>query len=492
MKKISILILTFLVPLISFSQNNTSSNPQTKIQSAATEFAKGPYLLYPGNNTKMLIMWQTIATNTCTVDYGTDLNYSIGSKPTVEYGSAHQHKITLDALTPSTKYFYKVTTNNSTVKTGSFMSGATDTATAVSFYAYGDTRTYPSVHNTIAQRILTEIAADTKSQSFIVTSGDLVSDGNTEAIWTSEFFDPQYTSIQGMMSQLPYLASMGNHEGQGTLFAKYFPYPMFTSGRYYYSFDYGSVHVTVLDQYTTLTSGSVQYTWLVNDLAASSKPWKIILCHEPAYTAWGASGVHSNNTTMQTAVQPLCEKYGVQFIIAGHNHFYSRFNINNVMHITSGGGGAPLYIPSTQANMVKMDGSNHFCKIDINNNTLTFTAKKSTGAIIETFNYVKSGYTGLVNVIQNKLNDSFAIYSNDHNIVLSNKLNLIGNYVLYDNWGKELVKKNIEGNSTNITIKTHGVYYIRINAEDSFIVKKVIVANISSSIPNEGDLAGLF
>jgi hypothetical protein len=285
---------------------------------------------------------------------------------------------------------------------------------------------------------------------------------------------------------------MGNHEGQGALFAKYFPYPMFKTGRYYYSFDYGSVHVTVLDQYTTFTSGSEQYTWLVNDLAATSKPWKIILCHEPAYTAWGASGVHTNNADMQTDIQPLCEKYRVQFVIAGHNHFYSRFNVNNVMHITSGGGGAPLYIPTSQVNMVKMDGSNHYCKIDIKNNTLTFTAKKSNGAIIETFNYVQTGFTGLINVKQNKLNDSFSIYSNDHKIVMSNKLNLIGTYVLYDNWGREIIKKNIEGNSTNITIKTHGVYYIRINAEDSFIVKKVVVANISSSFPNVGVLGRSF
>ena len=46
------------------------------------------------------------------------------------------------------------------------------------------------------------------------------------------------------------------------------------------AFDYGPVHFVVVDNYTTFTSGSAQYNWLVNDLAATAKPWKIILQHE--------------------------------------------------------------------------------------------------------------------------------------------------------------------------------------------------------------------
>ena len=41
---------------------------------------------------------------------------------------------------------------------------------------------------------------------------------------------------------------MGNHEGPATLFVKYFPYP-FVGGRYW-SFDYGPIHVTVVDHPT--------------------------------------------------------------------------------------------------------------------------------------------------------------------------------------------------------------------------------------------------
>ena len=67
----------------------------------------------------------------------------------------------------------------------------------------------------------------------------------------------------------------------------------------YYSFDYGPVHVVVLDQYTNggnYGSGSPQYTWLVNDLSTSTKPWKIIVLHQPG---WSCNGGHPNDTNVQ-------------------------------------------------------------------------------------------------------------------------------------------------------------------------------------------------
>ena len=283
MKKISTIIFLILISVISFSQTKDTARLYLKAATEASDFVKGPYLLYPADNTKMLIIWQTLNTNTCTIDWGTDNTYSLGSTSTIEYGTSHQHKIILDGLTPDTKYFYRVTTNNSSTKMSTFISGAADTATVVSFYCYGDTRTNIATHDLVAKKIMDEINLNPNSQSFIVTSGDLVEQGDIESYWTTQFFDPAYTNIQDMLSKLPYLTSMGNHEGQGLLFGKYFPYPMYTSGRYYYSFDYGPVHFTVLDQYTTYTSGSAQYTWLENDLAASTKPWKIVINHYPPY-----------------------------------------------------------------------------------------------------------------------------------------------------------------------------------------------------------------
>jgi hypothetical protein len=155
------------------------------------------------------------------------------------------------------------------------------------------------------------------------------------------------------------------------------------------------VHVAVLDQYTAYTPGSAQFSWLENDLATTTKPWKIILLHEPGWTAYPVSGGHSNNLNVQNVIQPLCLKYDVQLVISAHNHYYSRADVHNVMHITTAGGGAPQYTPAPQENVVIFDKSYHFCQFDIDDTKLRLTAKRSNGSVIETFDYVKSNEPGI-------------------------------------------------------------------------------------------------
>ena len=116
-KKITIILffgsLALLQPALS------SVNVHSDIQTSG--FVKSPYLLYSGKNSEMLILWQTSDTKSCRVDWGTDLTYATGSQVTTEYGADHQHKITLTGLTPGTKYFYKVTIDNSELKKGDFV-----------------------------------------------------------------------------------------------------------------------------------------------------------------------------------------------------------------------------------------------------------------------------------------------------------------------------------------------------------------------------------
>ena len=175
------------------------------------------------------------------------------------------------------------------------------------------------------------------------------------------------------------IGARGNHEGTGAVYKKYFPYPY--AANYYWSFDYGPVHFTVIDNYATFTSGSAQYNWLVNDLSSTTKPWKIILQHEPG---WGA-GTHANNTNIQNALHPLFKQYGVDLIVNGHNHNYARALVETKNYVTTGGGGAPLYTPSASyPNIVKVDKSYHFTEIDINGSALTMTARRADGTVIET------------------------------------------------------------------------------------------------------------
>jgi hypothetical protein len=168
----------------------------------------------------------------------------------------------------------------------------------------------------------------------------LVYNGDLETDWDAQFFSPLYANIRALLATLPNQAAMGNHERTGAGFTKYFPYP-FVAGRYW-SFDYGPAHFAVVDQYTPYTAGTDQLVWLENDLATTDRPWRFVCLHEPG---WSAGGGHSNDTDVQTYVQPLCVAYCVAVLFAGHNHYYARASVNGVEHLTVGGGGAPLHTP---------------------------------------------------------------------------------------------------------------------------------------------------
>ena len=348
---------------------------------------KQPYLIYPGSTSQMEVLWQLTATATSTIEWGTDTGYGAGSAPNDEYGTDHQHAYTIGGLAPSTKYYYRVTTNGYAY-TGSFTSAPAPGAQQLKFLAYGDTRTNPATHDQVAAAMISAFTADPAYQTFTLFMGDFVNTGNNETYWTNEFFTPTYTNIRAEQANLPYQACMGNHENSSpVLFAKYFPYPW--AGGRYWSFDYGPVHVTVVDQYTSYASGSAQLQWIANDLATTTKTWKFVLLHEPG---WSSGNGHANNTSVQTLIQPLCVQYGVSLVFAGHNHNYCRAVVNGVTHITTGGGGAPLEAPlAGQPNVVASAMLNHFCKIAIDGGVLRLQAvNSSNGALIDSFTLVRT------------------------------------------------------------------------------------------------------
>lgn len=341
---------------------------------------KAPYLIYNGNNTEMQVHWQLYSTAVSTLEWGTTMQYSLGSVLTNEYGDDHQHTYTITNLTPGTKYYYRVTVDQE-IHTGSFWSAPYSNDTSIKFFVYGDTRSYPTDHDQVAADMVATYLGDENFHTLILSAGDLVNNGDRESDWDSQFFGPSYTNIQEMLTTLPYQSCMGNHEGNGVLFTKYFPYP-FVAGRYW-SFDYGIAHFVVIDQYTDYDPGSDQLVWIENDLASRPNSWNFIILHEPG---WSAGSWHDNNIDVQNYIQPLCEQYNVHVVFAGHNHYYARALVNNVHHITTGGGGAPLYDPEPDyPNIVTSTKAHHFCKVEIDGTQLIITVVDTSGNIIDSF-----------------------------------------------------------------------------------------------------------
>ncbi len=342
-------------------------------------FRKQPYLIYPGDNTQMKVLYQLSASDSCRIFWGTDSGALADSMVTTEYGTDHQHAALLTDLTPGKRYYYTVA-QDTIVYSGSFFTAPGTAAAQTSFFAYGDTRSYPSDHNQIAGLMVNEYNTEPELQSFVFVVGDLVTHGDYESDWRDEFFNPSYHNIMTMLANLPYQSCMGNHEQSGMLFQKYFPYPFIA--RRYWSFDYGPAHFVIVDQYTSYSTGSAQLNWIANDLSASAKPWKLICLHEPGWSAGG----HGNNLSVQNYLQPLCEQYNVQIVFGGHNHYYARAEVNEVFHITTGGGGAPLYTPNqSYPHIITTAQVHHYCKIEIDNDWMSFAAIDQEGTVFDSF-----------------------------------------------------------------------------------------------------------
>lgn len=392
------------------------------VASSTAAFAgilKRPYMIYPGNNATMEVLWQDTATETTnTISWGTDTTYSMGNTTVPENNStANQHMYTITGLTPNTLYYYQVAdATNGVYGTGSFLTAPAVGATSVQFIGLGDTRTQPNALDMVEAEVNKFVAAHPTYQGLAIHDGDWVA-SDAEADWTNEWFSPAMKDSIQFLSQVPVNGAKGNHEDDGgysIYFPKYYPFPwtqvssvgtkngLSELNNFFWSFDYGPVHITIVDQYSeqqqvgsqTGTSGpslgSTQYNWLVSDLAAANNnpatPWKVLIYHEPAWN----SGTHTNNLYAQQIMDPLVKQYNVDVVYTGHSHNYTRCGVYstqptadtivpNVAYVTEGDSGAPSdAVDLTNTTTGSSQGWRHILLADSTYSYITFDVEGKT------------------------------------------------------------------------------------------------------------------
>ncbi len=342
---------------------------------------KGPYLMLTGANTEMKILWQTqkdISINNVVLLWRASTSpawNTVSPSPTSTQDLDYLYQHTLTDLTPGTRYDYTVkitygATNLIRNYNGSFRTPPDQDAKDVTFYAYGDTRSNPHTHNSVVSGISSDIigAADHR-QTFVFHVGDFVLYGHNESYWNSQFFvrGSDFEGTQTFLSTFPVTAAVGNHEfrdkgdnacgktNNADIFRKYWPSSLYHldagNMNYYYSFDYGPVHFVVMDTYTaSYKKGSTQYEWIEKELRETNKLWKVVGIHVPFYNASGSNAgagcsIENVGKELHKEIKPLLEKYGVQLVLQGHQHYYSRSTIKKITYLVVGGGGAPLESP---------------------------------------------------------------------------------------------------------------------------------------------------
>jgi len=341
-------------------------------------FRKDPWLTCPAGPTEMPVQWQLTTSAPCTLRWSRETGGEDGRIVSRQTGDDHLHRAVISGLVPATRYRYRVTCGG-VCRGGTFRSWPAPGDTTLAFVVYGDTRSQPEIHDRVAGVIGSLLDEAGDFRTLVVSTGDLVLNGDDPGLWDEHFFSLPH--LRALLAGVPLLSARGNHERSARLFSRWFPGPA-ADGRDYWSVDVGPLHLVVVDEYRDYSPGSVQYRWLERDLAATDRRWTILVLHQPGWTAGG----HHDTADVQRFIQPLCLRYHVPLVLAGHNHYYARCTVDGVQHVTTGGGGAPLYEPDPgRPFVVAAIKRYHFCRVEISGAELRFTAQDLDGNVLDAF-----------------------------------------------------------------------------------------------------------
>ncbi len=186
----------------------------------------------------------------------------------------------------------------------------------------------------------------------VQTLGDNVNNEPQPASYDAEYTEV-YAPNWGSFLSITHTA-MGNHDllppGGSTPYFSYFGPAAGTAPGGYYSYNIGSSwHVIVLNSNCSSAggcgSGSAQYNWLSNDLAANRRQCTLAVWHHPRWSSGQFGGI-----TNSAPWWDLLYQYKVDIVANGHNHNYERFDLidpseqaapDGIREFVVGTGGAP-------------------------------------------------------------------------------------------------------------------------------------------------------
>ena len=341
------------------------------------------HLAMTGDASEMRVQWTTGVEYTPTVEYGVCRKghsdghgrldrISTGISRTYKASdmcgppanlSAHfvhpgyMHDVLLTGLQPNTRYCYRYGSPGFRYsKEKSFTSAvAPGEEQPFKFVIYGDMDVSPPPGaETTAARVLSEIKNN--GVSFVLHAGDLAYGSGYAYRW-----EEWLSLIERYSSLAPYMIAIGNHEQEhlvggekdpshapgngfhpswgnfghdsggecGVPVYNRFHMPESGNGNqpWWYSFEYGLVHFTILSSEHNFTHGSPQYTWLENDLKSvdhSRTPWLITILHRPVYSSVKIITDFEVTTRLRVALEELLYHNKVDLVITGHHHLYER------------------------------------------------------------------------------------------------------------------------------------------------------------------------
>ncbi len=372
------LVLMPLVGTIGFQTTSSVSHTEFIVSDVVT-FKRGPTVNLVTNDSAT-IFWRTEVPTDATVNYG--VNSSI--LESVSNGTLDtDHFITLTGLEMDTKYYYQAASSGDQSEAYHFYTAPAD-GEEFRLVIAGDNRPgtstapiQPDVFPELVDLIIAE------EPHMVILLGDFVlgvtgSESENLLAWKL------VTDITDRMGHYaPVIGVIGNHDtgvSYGAYQPQYFLDAFINTGekKTYFSFDYAGVHFTVLDSEEVGLEHRItgtQLNWLVQDLSENEDKMKFVFCHQQIYPNNHIGSALDVNPEEQAALQELLEEKNVTLFAAGHDHSYDRLTVNGVVHLTSGGLGAP---PGSSP---WSDTVYHYVMTIVSEHSVNFTVINSDGVL---------------------------------------------------------------------------------------------------------------
>jgi 3',5'-cyclic AMP phosphodiesterase CpdA len=212
----------------------------------------------------------------------------------------------------------------------------------------------------------------------VVTTGDNIYPFGDPRDFEPNFFEPYQCLFD---AGVRWHASLGNHDaftggGQAEI-----DEPAFGMRDSYYTWRLGPLTFVMLD---SNDFDDAQLEWLDRALdKARAAPWTIVAFHHPVY---GAGLHHGSTEGFEEMFASRFDEAGVDLVLNGHDHLYTRATDGGVTYLVTGGGGATLdvcRIPMPDP-VDQCFSTLHFVAIEATRSALTTTAIMDTGKVIET------------------------------------------------------------------------------------------------------------
>ncbi|MCQ2485397.1 MAG: metallophosphoesterase family protein [Clostridia bacterium] len=338
MKRILAVILTaaILVSAAVFSAGAVTGYDEWAKSWESIRSSDGYIILTPGaDKTKMNFSWQSpffshkgdiIIGKAADLSDGTELKVS---RSLSLIGMEWSNEATASELSENTIYYYQYFVDGTGSEIYSFRTDA-DNQTKVAFFTDSqigrwrgsDDKEEVYLHDTYGwNSTLETVFENNDGIDFILSSGDQVEDSYSEVQY-SMFESPE------CLRSVPVAPCVGNHDFYTTNFSHHFNTPndkTFVPARWPgsngYYFCYNDVLFIMLDS-NNIVPASFNAVIKKAVKAYPDAKWRVVMMHHSPYDANAHKYFQSKLT--RTTIAPSIDKYGIDLVLSGHDHYYSR------------------------------------------------------------------------------------------------------------------------------------------------------------------------